>query len=165
MMNYEVKLKNGDKFQVEADRPPTTRSEGRIELLSFFRDDEIVKVVALSEVLCWGLIEECLRDGPISPVPHIPSEDQVINAVAEVFVVDASVLRRPGRGNRSVSKARDVTAYLLRKKCGLTSSETGTLMGGRTHSAILAAVDRYSERRETDPHLREAERQIDLKLR
>ena len=164
-MNYEVKLKNGDKFQVEADRPPTTRSEGRIELLSFFRDDEIVKVVALSEVLYWGLIEECLRDGLTSPAPHMPSEDQVINAVAEVFVVDADALRRPGRGNRSVSSARDVAIYMLREKCGLTSSKTGNLMGGRQHSTILAALGRYSERRRTDSHLIEAEREIDLKLR
>ena len=165
MMNYEVKLKNGDKFQVGADRPPTTRSEGRIELLSFFRDDEIVKVVVLSEVLYWGAIEECLRDGPTSSAPHTLSPDQVINAVAEVFVVDASLLRRPGKGNRSVSKARDVAAYLLRKKCDLTCSEIGNLMGGRPHSTILAALDRYSERRKTDLQLIEAERQINLKLR
>ena len=164
-MNYEVKLKNGDKFQVEADRPPTTRSEGRIELLSFFRDDEIVKVVVLSEVLYWGLIEECLRGGPTSPAPHTLSPDQVFDAVAEVFVVDAGVLRRPGRGNRLVSNARDAAAHLLREKCGLTCSETGNLMGGRPHSTILAALDRYSERRETDAHLMEAERQINLKLR
>ena len=165
MMNYEVKLKNGDKFQVEVDRPPTTRSEGRIELLSFFRDDEIVKVVALSEVLCWGLIEEYSRDRPTSSAPHTLSPDQVFDAVAEVFVIDAGVLRRPGRGNRSVSSARDVAIYMLREKCGLTSSHTGSLMGGRQHSTILAALYRYSERRRTDPHLMEAEREIDLKLR
>ena len=165
MMNYEVKLKNGDKFQVEADRPPTIRSEGRIELLRFFRDNEIVKVVALSEVLCWGLIEEYLCDRPTSPAPHLPSPDQIFDAVAEVFVVDADAIRRPGRGNRSVSSARDVAIYMLREKCGLTSSETGTLMGGRPHSTILAALNRYSERREADRQLTEAERRVERLLR
>ena len=110
-------------------------------------------------------VEEYLRDRLTSPAPHLPSPDQIFDAVAEVFVVDADAIRRPGRGNRLVSSARDVAIYMLREKCGLTSSETGTLMGGRPHSTILAALNRYSERRETDRQLTEAERRVERLLR
>ena len=110
-------------------------------------------------------VEESLRDRLTAPAPVLLSPDRVFDAVAEVFSVDAQVIRRRGRGNRSLNSARDVAIYMLRERSGLTSSETGTLMDGRPHSTILAALDRYSERRETDPHLMEAERQINLKLR
>lgn len=110
-------------------------------------------------------VEEYLRDRLTSPVPHLPSPDQLLDAVAEVFVIDADALRRAGRGNRSVSSARDVAIYMLRERCGLTSSETGNLMGGRPHSTILAALDRYSDRRETDSQLTEAERRVERLLR
>ena len=46
---------------------------------------------------------------------------------------------------------------MLREKSGLTSSETGTLMGDRPHSTILASLSRYSERRKNDAQLIEAE--------
>ena len=64
-------------------------------------------------------------------------------------MIDVDELCRPGRGNRSVNAARDLANYMLREKCGLTSSETGNLMGGRPHSTVLAALARYSERRQT----------------
>ena len=120
---------------------------------------------ASSQPITRAFVEESLRDRLTAPAPVLLSPDQVFDAVAEVFSVDAQVIRRRGRGNRSLNSARDVAIYMLREKSGLTSSETGTLMDGRPHSTILAALDRYSERRETDPHLMEAERQIDLKLR
>ena len=110
-------------------------------------------------------VEESLRDRLTAPAPALQSPDQVFDAVAEVFRIDAQAVRRRGRGSRSLNSARDVAIYMLREKSGLTSSETGTLMGGRPHSTILAALERYSERRRTDSHLIEAERQIDLKLR
>ena len=110
-------------------------------------------------------VDESLRDRLTAPTPVLLSPDQVFDAVAEVFSVDAQVIRRRGRGNRSLNSARDVAIYMLREKSGLTSSETGTLMDGRPHSTILAALDRYSERRETDPHLREAERRVERLLR
>lgn len=110
-------------------------------------------------------VDESLRDRLTAPAPLLLSPDQVFDAVAEVFVIDANILRKPGRGNRLVSTARDVAIYMLRDKCGLTSSETGILMGGRPHSTILASLSRYSERRKSDAQLIEAERQISNQLR
>ena len=111
------------------------------------------------------MFEDAWRDRLTEPDPRLLSPDAVLDAVSQIFNIESEQLRRPGRGNRSLTSARDVAIYMLREKSGLTSSETGTLMGGRPHSTILAALDRYSERRETDPQLMEAERQIDLKLR
>ena len=116
-------------------------------------------------VVTVDIAADAVRDKLVAPAPLLPSPDQIFDAVAEVFVVDADALCRPGRGNRSVSTARDVAIYMLREKCGLTSSETGTLMGGRPHSTILAALNRYSERRQTDRELTEAERRVEGLLR
>ena len=110
-------------------------------------------------------VDESLRDRLTAPAPLLLSPDQVFDAVAEVFNIDASILRRPGRGNQSVSTARDVAIYMLREKSGLTSSQTGNLMGDRQHSTILEALKRYSERRKSDLQLQEAERRIERLLR
>ena len=110
-------------------------------------------------------VERSLRDRLTAPAPLLLSPDQVLDAVAEVFDINAEMLRRPGRGNRSVSTARDVVIYKLREKCGLTSSETGSLIGGRPHSTILASLNRYSERRKSDSRLIEVERRVDELLK
>ena len=108
-----------------------------------------------------AFVDESLRDRLTVPSPLLPSPDRIFEAVAEVFNIDPDTLRRTGRGNRSVSTARDLAIYMLRDKCGLTSTETGNLMGGRPHSTILASLNRYSDRRQTDPQLAEAERRVE----
>lgn len=108
---------------------------------------------------------EAVKDRITAPAPSLIPPNNVIDAVATVFSISNDLLRRPGRGNRAVTSARDVAIYMLRDKSGLTSSETGTLMGGRPHSTILAALSRYSERRKNDPQLIEAERRITNLLR
>ena len=111
------------------------------------------------------IFEDAWRDRISEPDGSLLPPDTVFDAVATVFNLSVDQLRRPGRGNRSLTSARDVTIYLLRDKCGLTSSETGVLMGGRPHSTILAALTRYSERRKMEPQLIEAERRVERLLR
>ena len=111
------------------------------------------------------MFEDAWRDRLTEPDPGLLSANVVLDAVSQVFNIESEQIRRPGRGNRSLTSARDVAIYMLREKCGLTSSETGNLMGGRPHSTILAALDRYSERRETDRQLTEAERRVERLLR
>ena len=98
-------------------------------------------------------IREALTDRLSVPDPSLPSPDEVLRAVAGEFGLDVAQLRRPGRGNRALSTARDVAIYLLRERCGMTSTETGKLMGGRPHSTILASLKRYEARREVDTGL------------
>ena len=103
---------------------------------------------------------EAVKDRITAPAPTLVPPNDVVDAVASVFSISNDQLCRPGRGNRSVTTARDVAIYMLREKSGLTSSETGTLMGDRPHSTILASLSRYSERRKNDAQLIEAERRI-----
>ena len=108
---------------------------------------------------------DAVRDRVSAPEPTMMAPETVLDAVARVFTIDVEELRRPGRGNRSVNAARDLAIYMLREKCGLTSSETGNLIGGRPHSTVLAALTRYSERRQSDPQLGESERRVERLLR
>ena len=108
---------------------------------------------------------EAVKDRITAPAPTLVPPTDIVDAVASVFSISNDQLCRSGRGNRSVTSARDVAIYMLREKSGLTSSETGTLMGGRPHSTILASLSRYSERRKSDPQLIEAERRVSNLLR
>lgn len=112
-----------------------------------------------------AVFEDAWRDRISAPDANLLPPDDVFKAVAQVFNVTPDQLKRRGRGNRSLTTARDVAIYLLRDNCGLTSSETGILMGGRPHSTVLAALTRYSERRKSDLHSQEAERRIERLLR
>ncbi len=112
-----------------------------------------------------AVFEDAWRDRVSAPDASLLPPDAVFDAVATVFNLAPDQLKRRGRGNRTLTTARDVTIYLLRDYCGLTSSETGTLMGGRPHSTILAALTRYSERRKSDMQMQEAERRIERALR
>ena len=47
--------------------------------------------------------------------------------------------------------------FLLREESGLTISETGIFLGGRSHSTIVEALKRYGERRESEPSLMQTE--------
>ncbi len=112
-----------------------------------------------------AVFEDAWRDRVTEPDTSLLSPDAVLDAVATVFDVSADQIKRRGRGNRTLTTARDVAVYQLRDYCGLTSSETGQLMGGRPHSTVLAALTRYSERRKSDLQLKEAERRIERLLR
>lgn len=112
-----------------------------------------------------AVFEDAWRDRVSAPDASLLPPDAVFNAVAQVFNITPGQIKRRGRGNRTLTAARDVTIYLLRDNCGLTSSETGTLMDGRPHSTVLAALTRYSEHRKSDRQLQEAERRIERLLR
>lgn len=111
-----------------------------------------------------AFVDDALRDRLAAPSPLLLSPETVLDAVATVFEINSSDLRKPGRGSRSVNSARDLAIYVIRNKCGLTTSETGNLMGGRPHSTVLASLNRYSERRKSDQQLAEAERRVERLL-
>ncbi len=126
--------------------------------LSGITQAEGVRMVSLEVAV------DAVRDRITAPAPTLVRPHDIIAAVASVFSISNDQLCRPGRGNRSVTAARDVAIYMLREKSGLTSSETGILMGGRPHSTILASLSRYSERRKSDAQLIEAERRTEQLL-
>ena len=121
--------------------------------------------VAQSASIDLPTVQEAVKDRLITTSPQLAAPDVVIRAVADALGLDAAALRRRGRDSQSVSLARDVAIYMLRDKSGLTSSETGVILGGRSHSTIRAALRRYSARRVADADLREAERRAERLLR
>ena len=120
---------------------------------------------ATSATITRDFVIDATRDRLTTFKPTSSSPEDIINAVAKVFNIDAETLRKPGRGNQSLSTARDVAFHMLCELGGLSSTDAGVLMGGRKHSTILAGLNRYAERRATDPQLMEAERQIERLLR
>lgn len=104
---------------------------------------------------------EAVRDRLTAPSPKLSAPENVIRAVAEACDVDAEKIRRTGRGARKVSDARDVAIYMLREKCGLTMKQTGDYLGGRNHSTIIAALDRYSKKRDLDLALIHIEQEVE----
>ncbi len=134
-----------------------TRSEADVRFSKSFN-------AAQTATISLAVAVEAVRDRLGTPDPSLLPPESVVDAVAHEFGLEPANMYRAGRGNRVMAMARDVAIYMLRDKCGLTSSETGALLGGRPHSTILAALKRYSERRNSDPKLIDAEHRIEREL-
>ena len=104
-----------------------------------------------------AMAADAARDRLVAPSPRLATSAEVMRAVSEAFGPPVEVLMRSGRGNRGVSTARDAAVFLLREESGLTISETGVFLGGRSHSTIVEALKRYGERRESEPSLMQTE--------
>ena len=102
---------------------------------------------------------EATRNRLTAPSPTLSHPNEIISAVAVVYDIPADTIKNSSRGGRNTSSARDLAAYLLREKCGLTSSQTGELLGGRSHSKIIAALQRYTQRRSEDINLMRMEQE------
>ncbi|RMF84880.1 MAG: chromosomal replication initiator protein DnaA [Planctomycetota bacterium] len=70
-----------------------------------------------------------------------PGVAEIEAAVAAYFDVTTDQIRSKSR-DRSVSLARAVAAYLIRKHTPLSFPEIGRAIGGKNHSTILMAVQR-----------------------
>ena len=104
-----------------------------------------------------AMAAEAARDRLTAPAPRLATPEDVLRGVSEVFGVAVEALKQRARGRLALSTARDAVAYLLREECGYTSTETGVLLGGRSHSSIIEALKRYELRRDSDSSLRQSE--------
>lgn len=104
-----------------------------------------------------ALAAEAARDLLVAPSPRLGTPDEVMRAVSEAFGPSVEVLKRGGRGNRSISTARDAAVFLLREESALTLEETGQFLGGRSHSTISESLKRYEARRSAEPSLMQTE--------
>ncbi len=102
---------------------------------------------------------DAVRNRLTAPSPTLSSPDDVIRATASVYNIPADTIKQSNRGSKNTSAARDLATYLLREKCGLTSSQTGEFLGGRSHSTIIAALKRYSQRRSEEINLMRMEQE------
>ncbi len=120
--------------------------------------------VATAEITREAFVD-AWSDRVSAPDPGLLPAAKVVAAVAKVCGFDPEVIKRRGRGNQSLTAARDLAMYKLREWSGLTSSQTAALFDGRSHTTVLAALKRYAKRRKTDQQLTEAERRVDQLLR
>lgn len=88
----------------------------------------------------------------LSAEPVQVSPKRVIDSVAQVFAVEASDLQGSSR-KRTVSRARQVAMYLLRKHTSLSLGKIGQRFGRKDHTTVLYAVRRISKVLDADPEL------------
>jgi len=86
-----------------------------------------------------------------------PSPESVLKAVATAFdVLPESLQISGGRGN----EPRKIALYLVRRYCGLSNQEVGTLFGGLHYSAVSKAVVRLEQELAKNRKLRKRVQQV-----
>lgn len=86
---------------------------------------------------------------------HTPEPQEILDAVATHFRLDAQVLRGRRRA-KQVMLARQVAMYLLREEGRLSLANIGRELGGRYHSTVLRGCQKISASLDADSTLRHA---------
>lgn len=89
------------------------------------------------------LAQEALGDLDRAMVAPVKPES-VLSAVAQHFGMEAKDLMS-GRRHRTVSLARSVSMYLIRKTAKLSYPEIGARLGKRNHSTVISACRRIEQ--------------------
>lgn len=92
-----------------------------------------------------------------------PKADQIINAVASYYACPNEALTSASR-SRSLSFARSVAMYLIRKYTIRSLAETGALFGGRGHTSAKKAETKIAELLRSDAGLQHDLRVIEGKI-
>lgn len=99
----------------------------------------------------------------VAPVEKIAIAD-IINLVCNRYNIDAKVLTGASR-TREVMQARQMASYLCSEMAKASYSEIGRVMGGRSHSTILYAVENMRTRLEDDAALRNQVHQLEAQIK
>jgi chromosomal replication initiator protein len=89
------------------------------------------------------LAEQCLGDldrAMIAPV----KPDNILTGVCQYFGLERRELMS-GRRQRTISLARSIAMYLVRKTARLSFPEIGTCLGKRNHSTVISACRRIEK--------------------
>ncbi len=91
------------------------------------------------------------------------TSDLVLRTVADYFQLHVSDLKS-ARRHRGVSLPRQIAAYLLRKHTGASLQAIGQVLGGRSHTTVLAALTRIEKVMALEPTAERAIKDIERQI-
>ncbi len=78
--------------------------------------------------------------------------ESIMDEVTRRFGVSQTDLSGPSR-KKAIVKARHVAMYLLREELTMSDTDIGRLLGGRSHSTVISALDKMGREVNIDPGL------------
>ena len=113
------------------------------------------RIVAFADLsgsaLTPNLVEIALSD--LLPQARTITPEQVLNIVARAFNMTSERLLGRDR-SQVVALPRQIAMYLIREESNASLPQIGLVMGGRDHTTVMHAVEKISDKLETDDQLR-----------
>ena len=105
-------------------------------------------------------ISDIINNSQPTPV----TVDKIIEEVARTYQVSPEDIRSQKR-NSSVSKARQVSMYVVREITQMSMVEIGQTFGGRDHSTVVYAMHQMEQRMEKESHTKDTVNDIIKNIR
>ncbi len=105
-------------------------------------------------------ISDIINNSQPTPV----TVDKIIEEVARTYQVSPEDIRSQKR-NASVSKARQVSMYVVREITQMSMVEIGQTFGGRDHSTVVYAMHQMEQRMEKESHTKDTVNDIIKNIR
>jgi len=118
----------------------------------------LIKRIPISLELARSVTDRIIADRKGRLTPEI-----FLKTVADYFQVSVADLKSERR-NREVSRPRQVAILLVRKHTGASLPAIGDLLGGRSHTTILAAHRQIEETIAAEPGLERAVKDIERQM-
>lgn len=118
----------------------------------------LIKKIPLTLDLAVRVSDRMVRDRKVRL-----TNDLVLRTVADYFQLQVADIRSTRR-HRAVSLPRQIAAYLVRKHTGASLQTIGHLLGGRSHTTVLAAIEHVEKMLDTDPTIERAVKDIERQL-
>lgn len=121
--------------------------EGAVKKLDAYRKLEGIQPVI-------GAAQNAIKDilSESQPVPI--TVEKILSEVARTYNTTPDALRGPVRRSE-LSKARQISMYVVREITGLSMEDIGREFGGRDHSTVVYALNNIQSHMKKDSHLRE----------
>jgi chromosomal replication initiator protein len=130
----------------------------------------VIKLLAVSSVWNQEITPDfarrvlALRRREREPIKPVASPERIQEGIAAAWRVRPEALSAKTR-TRTVTEARHVAMYAMRKMLEMPLSEIGACFGGRDHSTVLYSIRKVERRIELDPAFRDRVRDVMQEIR